>query len=94
MCPCLEGFNQTSDPYQCQGIEYSAKLIECHTFFSDIDECVSEEMNDCHVNSTCVNTIGNYSCTCDEGFFGSGFECQSKSLVTMYCTFHHYLWFV
>ena len=56
---------------------------------SDIDECVSEEMNDCHVNSTCDNTIGNYSCICDEGFSGSGFECQSKSLVTMYCIFHY-----
>ena len=52
-----------------------------YTFISDIDECVSEEMNDCHVNSTCVNTIGNYSCTCDEGFSGSGFECQSKNNV-------------
>lgn len=49
----------------------------------DIDECASADTNECHDNSTCVNTIGQYYCTCDEGFSGDGFDCQSKMPTTV-----------
>ena len=32
---------------------------------SDINECNSTTLNEC--DQVCVNTIGSYACTCDEG---------------------------
>ena len=45
-------------------------------FHTDIDECASDIDNDCHINSTCSNTIGSYDCTCEEGFSGNGIQCE------------------
>ena len=46
------------------------------TCFTDIDECVLE-LDDCHDNATCNNTIGSYTCMCNDGFEGNGsqFNC-------------------
>ena len=36
----------------------------------------------CHPNATCIELIGLYNCTCNEGFQGDGVECGGKAL---YC---------
>ena len=46
----------------------------------DIDECVAE-LDNCHKNATCNNTLGGFECTCNIGFDGDGLNCTSK-LVT------------
>lgn len=33
----------------------------------DLDECVSSELNDCHSSSSCTNTFGGFTCTCNSG---------------------------
>ena len=45
---------------------------------SDIDEC-SYEAYVCHSNASCENTVGGYSCKCQEGFSGSGKNCSGKN---------------
>ncbi|XP_071477953.1 hyalin-like [Diadema antillarum] len=35
-------------------------------FVLDINECIS--LADCHANATCINTYGNFTCECNEGF--------------------------
>ena len=45
--------------------------------FPDVNECV-DESHSCSANAMCHNTIGNYSCSCVEGFEGNGFTCSSK----------------
>ena len=35
-----------------------------------ISSCVS-----CHVNATCVNTLGSYVCECHAGYTGNGQNC-------------------
>ena len=37
-------------------------------------------MNDdmCSSNATCTNTEGGYNCSCDTGYFGDGFTCNSE----------------
>jgi len=42
---------------------------------TDIDECSSSELNNCHTNAHCNNTFGSYECECDEGYQGDGQTC-------------------
>ena len=48
---------------------------------------VIADINDCHnvscgENATCIDEVGNYSCECDSGFTGDGYNCTGKK----YCT--------
>ena len=44
-------------------------------FHADINECLS---NPCSVNAECQNTDGNFTCTCKDGFNGTGFICNGN----------------
>jgi len=35
--------------------------------FTDLDECVSSELNDCHPSASCTNTFGGFTCSCNPG---------------------------
>ena len=40
----------------------------------DLNECEKNEHN-CHVlHGICLNTIGSFTCECDDGFQGTGLE--------------------
>ena len=43
----------------------------------DADECLMD-IDNCHLNTECVNTIGSFECQCLPGFTGDGFNCQGK----------------
>ena len=47
------------------------------TPIADIDEC-DDGTDACHVNAVCTNTKGSYTCTCDVGYSGDGFQCEGK----------------
>ncbi|XP_028408860.1 fibrillin-1-like isoform X1 [Dendronephthya gigantea] len=40
----------------------------------DIDECFLK-MDNCDKNSRCINTVGGFSCECNQGYTGSGTYC-------------------
>lgn len=42
----------------------------------DIDECSSDELNQCQQNTVCINTNGSYECACRPGFSGNGMFCE------------------
>ena len=46
----------------------------------DIDECVASMDNDCDTDANCINTPGNYSCTCNKGYTGDGMTCDGELL--------------
>ena len=46
---------------------------------SDVDECSDPDLYSCHDDSHCVNTYGNYTCQCDDGFTDLGELCQGKN---------------
>ena len=46
-------------------------------FFSDTDEC-SLMHDNCSSNATCRNTVGGFSCSCNQGFVGNGTLCVGK----------------
>ena len=43
----------------------------------DIDEC-AENVDNCHTNAACTNTVGSYSCSCNNGFSGDETTCIGK----------------
>lgn len=53
-------------------------LLSALLFVSDIDEC---ETNSHHCNPTqvCINTAGGYTCSCTEGYWLIGGQCQGES---------------
>ena len=42
---------------------------------TDIEEC-EENRDNCHRNAECENTIGSFTCTCDDGYVGDGVSCD------------------
>ncbi|XP_028408891.1 uncharacterized protein LOC114531487 [Dendronephthya gigantea] len=47
--------------------------VECSR--TDIDECVSSALHHCPHTTHCVNTVGSFSCECNDGYTGSGDTC-------------------
>ncbi len=45
-----------------------------HFYFTDVDECLTNK-HICHIDGSCNNTIGSYSCTCKVGYAGDGTNC-------------------
>lgn len=63
-------------------------------FFSDLDEC-GRQAYYCHKFATCTNTRGSYSCKCNKGYTGNGFECYhyaGETLVIRHLTQARQLW--
>ena len=56
-------------------------------YFVDINECGGERDN-CDGNATCHNTDGSFSCVCNEGFSGTGEECEGKEMKSNFGTGH------
>ena len=48
--------------------------IFCH---ADINECESDDSNNCHKNAQCTNTVGSFTCSCNPGYTGDGVDCMS-----------------
>ena len=49
-------------------------LMIGYYFVLDINECTNTT-HDCDVNARCNNTIGSYTCECNQGFNGTGTNC-------------------
>ena len=63
---------------------------ECDTciyiyIYTDVDEC-SDGSDDCDDKALCENTEGSHTCTCNQGYSGTGLICTG-----MYLTWHVYL---
>ncbi len=50
------------------------------TPLSDIEEC-EDGLDNCDSNATCMNTVGSFTCTCNEGFSGNGVMCSGLWLL-------------
>jgi len=53
------------------------KCSDCHQYTckKDVNECDKQRIF-CHQFATCTNFRGSFSCTCNQGFIGDGFECK------------------
>ena len=57
----------------------TGNMLQCVLFFHvDINECGSDDPNNCDENAQCTNTEGSHTCTCNPGYTGDGVICASK----------------
>ena len=56
---------------------YTNEILLINFACSDTDECQTNTDN-CHIAATCRNFIGNFNCTCNSGFRGTGVICTGK----------------
>ena len=54
---------------------YSQELI-LNLMIVDIDECASDETNNCDENADCTNIDGSFTCACKPGWGGDGRTCS------------------
>ena len=47
-------------------------------YYVDINECDTGEHN-CHPSTDCINTIGSFTCHCENSYFGDSADCVGKS---------------
>jgi len=47
------------------------------TCVRDDNEC---DLDPCDENASCTNTLGSFTCECNEGFVGDGFTCEPEAL--------------
>ena len=56
---------------------WSHSVTMCILWTVDVDECAGDT-DMCHLNATCNNTQGSYTCSCNTGYAGNGLFCISK----------------
>ena len=60
-------------------------MLSYYVVFSiDIDECTTRTHR-CDTNSTCINVDGSYTCKCNSGYNGDGFNCTGKEYNSYPC---------
>ena len=50
-------------------------LFIYYFIITDINECEAKELNNCTSYQYCVNELGNYNCSCMEGYHSYGKAC-------------------
>jgi len=52
-------------------------FITLSVIFSDLIEC-NREPRPCDANATCNNTVGSFTCACNDGYTGDGETCEGE----------------
>ena len=84
-CTCNNGYSGNGTTNDCNGehamfVHDGLQEISCllSSFYTDINEC-ELQTDTCHApNGLCYNTIGSFTCRCEDGFEGDGFNCTSE----------------
>ena len=85
ICTCGSGYQLDENGMNCDGeiqtaFEQQLNDIDsvCAVYHADINECESDDSNNCDENAQCTNTVGTYICSCNPGYTGDGVICASK----------------
>ena len=64
-------FHSLNGSFNCRLLFISAMML-------DFDECDDSSTNDCHINASCINSVGSFECICTDGFVGNGVNCSGE----------------
>ncbi|EDO41609.1 predicted protein [Nematostella vectensis] len=73
-CACQPGYQADGDG--CKELPNSCSIAKIYLL--DFDECAENKHNCDAVAGTCANTIGNFTCSCKNGFVGDGVTCTGS----------------
>ena len=48
-----------------------------------------QQKDSCHQYAVCINTVGDYNCTCRDGFVGDGWTCERDGEIDASAKFSH-----
>ena len=60
-------------------VGFSGSIWFCDVTVADIDECANST-DTCSPFAVCNNTMGEFNCSCLDGYSGDGFNCTGKSV--------------
>ena len=63
---------------------HTPNLSQFYHFYcvvTDIDECTTNA-HDCHLDATCSNTDGSFTCSCNQGYSGDGKQCDGMFVIS------------
>ena len=67
---------------EINSIAFLLKFTLISILISDINECNHgvdpTDTDDCHDNATCTDSEGSYTCACNLGYTGDGFNCTGR----------------
>ena len=95
-CSCGTGYQLDENGMNCSGkiqTDFDQQQNDLHlvcVVHTDINECESNDSNNCDENAQCTNTEGSYTCSCNTGYTGDGVICTSKlatTLLTILCMY-------
>lgn len=71
---------KTISYHTCFDKAYTKALAVCSSYgvllpFAEVDYCFLE-LDNCHSNAQCINTVEGFSCRCTPGFTGNGVSCN------------------
>lgn len=69
---CMNTFGSAA--CECDALTVAADAPE---FCADLDEC---ELGACDENAKCTNSSSGFSCECEDGFFGNGWDCTDTDV--------------
>ncbi|XP_078600551.1 properdin-like [Branchiostoma floridae x Branchiostoma japonicum] len=69
-----------SSPNHCTSCDTGYESPDC----GDIDECTTN-MDNCHEDASCTDTDGSFTCTCNDGYTGSGLHCERNAPTLVSC---------
>jgi len=76
--PFLPFLSDYDDDYDDDDVDDGDVVVMMAAYCSDVDECALSSHR-CHQHATCFNAPGSYKCHCNDGFTGTGFNCQGLS---------------
>ena len=87
VCICSTGYSGDGDncSSRCTCVRTCAVLHYKYIFQTvlDINECIQTPYP-CDFNAMCIDTDGSYSCSCNTGYEGNGFQCTSMCEMHIY----------
>ncbi|XP_077993150.1 uncharacterized protein LOC144447118 [Glandiceps talaboti] len=88
-CSCYDGYEleeEDDDDDDGSGGKNCTDIDECEggsgskSREEDEDDGIDDDDengdNDCHEDAICTNTPGSYECTCNDGYYGDGYDCK------------------
>ena len=52
------------------------QIKDIYICVADSNEC-AQDLDNCHQNADCINSVGSFSCVCKPGYTGDGVTCTA-----------------